>query len=858
MENLNPFLNSFAGGEVSPETYSRVNLEKYNSACRLIKNFVVLPQGGADRRSGFEFVKEAYNGAKAVRLIDFDFSTEDNLSLEFGDYYIRFFDVDGPIYITEDDVDAYDDEVTYDMYEFCIDDDVMYMSLANDNLDNTPATSTTKWIASDITVSEKQVMHYMIKSPFSADELEDIKYDQSADIIYMNSGSMTTQKLSRYSNIDWVIEEYVTTWGPFDSFNTDEDNEISIKPTNTYAAGTEYDIDDYVIYDSSNYRSLQNSNTGHTPDSSPTWWIPVSWAIVGSSMLLTAEKDTFSSSMIGRQIRIRSVKEDVTFSESFATASFISSVLYVESAFTFRTFGTWTGEKILQTSIDDGDTWKDYYILDDNETTDYTLEGSFDSPTLLRLYCAGSGTGTIELVFTSNDFTMDSYGVINTYTDAKNVVVTVGERMSFSSTSEWALSLWNSTNGYPKCLAFHQGRIYHSTTDSYPLTIVATYLEGYQSFKNSIENLDDESFSSTLTSRKVNKINNLLSLDALLIFTSGAVSALKGQLDVDIITPTNKTSKVQEYRGSSTVDPIVIGNMVIFVQNNNETVRSLLYNYNDNLYVSDNVSILAQHLFSGKVILDILYQENPNSIAWFINDYGELLGLTFLKEHKIVAWHQHETDGLFKSMCNLNNNGHDEMWYVIEREINGNTVKYIEKSPRWDKTVTNCNFLDCYTKFTITDEISSIDTLDYLEKKTVYVYSNGTYQGPFTVTSGSITLSRPLSNCTAIVGLKFTSDLVPLQLDYTTEAQTTQDIAFKIPVLTLKVVKTMGGKTGKYGGNLQPLTYPMGTNIRDLYTGDVTTIVESDWVKSGNIIIRQDEPYPMTITGILPKVEYDL
>ena len=48
-----------------------------------------------------------------------------------------------------------------------------------------------------------------------------------------------------------------------------------------YAAGTTYAIDDAVLFNGSAYVSLQNSNTGNTPDASPAFWSVV--ASVGAA-----------------------------------------------------------------------------------------------------------------------------------------------------------------------------------------------------------------------------------------------------------------------------------------------------------------------------------------------------------------------------------------------------------------------------------------------------------------------------------------------------------------------------------------------------------------------------------------------
>ena len=45
----------------------------------------------------------------------------------------------------------------------------------------------------------------------------------------------------------------------------------------TYAAGTTYALNVFVIYNNKVYQSLQASNVGHQPDTSPTWWQYISF-----------------------------------------------------------------------------------------------------------------------------------------------------------------------------------------------------------------------------------------------------------------------------------------------------------------------------------------------------------------------------------------------------------------------------------------------------------------------------------------------------------------------------------------------------------------------------------------------------
>lgn len=88
---------SFSAGEVSPATYARVDLGRYYTALKTCRNYQVLPEGGAQNRSGTRFIVETKNSAAKSRLIPFQYSTEQTYVLEFGNLYIRFISMGGQV-----------------------------------------------------------------------------------------------------------------------------------------------------------------------------------------------------------------------------------------------------------------------------------------------------------------------------------------------------------------------------------------------------------------------------------------------------------------------------------------------------------------------------------------------------------------------------------------------------------------------------------------------------------------------------------------------------------------------------------------------------------------------------------------
>lgn len=87
---------SFISGEWSPRLFGRIDIGKYKSACKKLENMIIWPHGGATRRPGLEYVADAkvmnYRPQPELRrLIPFEFNVDQSYVLEFGHQYIRFY-----------------------------------------------------------------------------------------------------------------------------------------------------------------------------------------------------------------------------------------------------------------------------------------------------------------------------------------------------------------------------------------------------------------------------------------------------------------------------------------------------------------------------------------------------------------------------------------------------------------------------------------------------------------------------------------------------------------------------------------------------------------------------------------------
>lgn len=90
MPNTRILQRSFAGGEMSPEMYGRIDDVKYQTGAAKMRNFIAAPQGPIENRPGFMVVREVKDSTKRTRIIPFTYSTTQTMVIELGAGYFRF------------------------------------------------------------------------------------------------------------------------------------------------------------------------------------------------------------------------------------------------------------------------------------------------------------------------------------------------------------------------------------------------------------------------------------------------------------------------------------------------------------------------------------------------------------------------------------------------------------------------------------------------------------------------------------------------------------------------------------------------------------------------------------------------
>ena len=322
---------------------------------------------------------------------------------------------------------------------------------------------------------------------------------------------------------------------------------------------------------------------------------------------------------------------------------------------------------------------------------------------------------------------------------------------------------WKDEN-QPRFVALFEQRAYYAATPKQPQQIWASRTGLYEDFtmKDGENILDDHAFTYTIFSNDTNGIEWLLAMGALIIGTAGAEFKMGSTSAIDPITPKNVRISVQTHYGSASVRPLRIGSSVIFVQRSKNRIRSFEYSFSEDQYTAQDLTIFASHILAGRV-RDMQVQSAPDSYVWLVTEAGQLIGCTYEKAQKVLAWHRHTTtNGKFTSLCILPTQGNDRLYVSVERDINGVKRTFIEVLiDSWEPADVAEDAFYVDSGLTYEGEpVTSLVGLQHLEGRTVSALVDGWVHPDMVVKNGGIKLQSPGSKIH--VGLGYKSQFLSL------------------------------------------------------------------------------------------------
>lgn len=742
---MQTLLRSFAGGEITPELYGRLDLGKYQTGLARALNFLVLPHGPAARRPGMRFIAEAHDSTRQVRLIPFAFSAEQTVVLEFGHLYVRFHVAGATLLQANKTVSSIvGNTVTVTAHGWTTGDDVFigvpdgsggWTSGRFHRITVTGAntfTTADRWGVATVATGTAAARVYTVATPWAQNDVFDLHYAQDSDVLTIVHPNHAARELRRLGATNWQL----TT--------------ISFAPP-------------------------------AAPPSAPT--------VVVTSLAGTVEPQSYVYTYI--------TSDGIT--ESLPSAA-------VSASCAISTKGNY------------------------NTVTLPAVAGA----NRYNLYKLRGGT----------------YGYIGTTTSAPIIDDNILPD-TLKTPPENVITLNTAADQYPTAVTYHEQRRWFAGTSGKPQTIFATRNAADSNLTSSAASQDDDALEFRIRARQQNAIRHLLPLSDLIALTVGGEFRIFSD-NSPAITPTTLSIKPQGFVGAADVQPALASGAILYVQSQGSRVREMAYNWQASAYASIDISIMAPHLFNGRTIVDLAFVRAPVPVLWCVRDDGVLLGMTYVPEQQVYAWHQHTTDGLIESVAVVSEGNEDVLYTLVQRTVNGRTVRYVERlQSRVFVNQADAFFLDSALTYTGTP-VSTLSGLWHLEGKTVHVLADGAVHPTRTVTNGAITLAAPAS--TVHVGLPYNSDLITLPAAMEQVAAMGQGATKNVNGVAVRVAQS---SVVKAGPTLTDLTEYPARSVTDPYgsppalrTGELRFDISPDWNSDGSVCLRQDAPLPLTVLSI--------
>ena len=757
---------TFAGGILDIGLRNRIDLQKRDSGVADALNAIVRTNGGLMKRGGFRFINRALHDDKPIRLVEFEFSTDQTYMLEFGDGTMRFYTDDGIVL----------------------------------NASNTP---------------------YQIATPYSSAQAQEFRYVQSRDAMFYAMWDVTPQRLVRHGHTDWrwasMFADATRIQSPGglrfynDTSNGHNDYEYAVTAYRQVSGNRQESI---------GYQTLQSlSSQAKTISEAPqkNVYSCLAWYDKYSQISEYTKEPKFPAEphqffrldVVGQSKRPR-YYDNVTSNLGDIPTSTISPDLVgwakyhftdnpplKASGSTFNDYeqmsiasdgthiGTFYNSDYPGMSERYGGFYVTWYLRDvicpavinsDKVCYHFTIEnGFYNFPeqglqlsrdiynpiiNFINDYNARNGVKATNRIawnavsgaagyyvyrrpVNGDDRTFRLIGDVTT----TNFLDDIGTTIPGTRSPVVGENTFTNPGDYPAVVRFFEQRLLYGRTKNKPASIFGSHVGIYTDF--SIDPTDDSSgYEFELASQKLNAIEEILTLRNMFILTSGGEFVATG--GGAAITSRNITVREQSQSGASSVPPITVDDTALYVPRSQQTIKTFSYTLEKEAYSGQNLLQYALNLITGKRIVDIAFQRDPHNLLWVVLDDGALLSCTLLPDEQFLAWTRHETQGKVQSIATkMTSDGTDQLWAVIRRDLpDGTSRQYIEVLEdilpyESEPEIASAFCVDSGLSGEFDAPVTQVGGLSHLEGLTVSILADGNVMPPQVVANGRITIDRP-------------------------------------------------------------------------------------------------------------------
>jgi hypothetical protein len=454
---------------------------------------------------------------------------------------------------------------------------------------------------------------------------------------------------------------------------------------------------------------------------------------------------------------------------------------------------------------------------------------------------------------------------IETVIDAAHATATVltelpGELVTVP-TSRFQIQAWNENDRYPTVVGFGRERMIWIRNNQFWMSAPGDFFNYAERDLNGDVTADQAIFA-TLASDTADPIRWCRETpQGILLGTDGGEWLVAEANNTDPFGPGNVRATFQSAYGSRAIAPIKVQQSLLFVQRGGRKLRESIWGIDTETTKSRDVTVLSDHI-TRSGITSMCFQQEPRSTLWATRYDGVMLSFTYNNEQDVYGWHRHPVGGNGLVECVVSipspDGSQDDLWMIVRRTIAGVEKRYVEwldEGHAEGEDVVNAWYVDCGAAYEGTP-VASVSGLDFLEGMTVDVLADGSPQVPKVVTAGAIAVDPPASK--VIAGLPYRSVIGTMRRDEGAADGTAQGKLKRVHELAVRFHETVGAKVGPSEDQLDTITFrdttmPMGGPITP-FTGDKIVPYNGSWERDGRVYVVRDQPLPMTVVSIMPRL----
>ena len=436
-------------------------------------------------------------------------------------------------------------------------------------------------------------------------------------------------------------------------------------------------------------------------------------------------------------------------------------------------------------------------------------------------------------------------------------------------TRRWAFSEFSSVYGWPTDIAFFRERLVYARNRFLFMSVVGAYDDF--SARDAGILTKETAIKLQIAADRFDAVRWLGPLRSLVLGSASAETAIQEQTTQEVFAADNVQNIPQTEYGARKLRPLKVGDAFLFCERAGGRVRDMRYSFEIDRYKSEEVSILAEHIFERLIqglpvrdVMDWAYQRQRDSTVWVVLSDGTLAALTLNRERGVVAWTRHELGGgafVEAVQCIPAPDGQtDDVWFLVRRTVNGQPQRRLEILLDHRLTLDGPGegvFVDSSVTQRSGTPFTVVTGLSHLEGETVQVCLNGSKHPDRVVSGGQITLDW--EGTLAHVGYQYRSQLRPMRMEIQGRGGTSQTAKKGISEVYLRVLNTTGGRVGPTFDRMDPVKtlnplLPVGTPA-PRFTGDIKVQFPGGFTDDGYICYEQADPLPATVTALIASVK---